>query len=597
MCGIIGYIGDGKASSFLYSGLLNMKYRGYDSAGISVMNKGNIKTIKKKGEPENLKEEIKCLEGTTGIAHTRWATHGVPSETNAHPQTDCKSNIYVVHNGIIENYAELKAILETEGHKFQSDTDTEVIAHLIEKFYENDLEKAVFKALKLIEGPYGIAVIMVGEEKIICAKRGSPLILGIGEKEMFVASDKLAFLEHTQNSITLEDNQYAVLENSKYLIRDLNGTVVDPEIERLELDVQQIQKKGYKFFTLKEIMEQPESAINIMRGRINNGRIKLSVDSDIKKINRIIIGACGTSYYAALAGKHYIERFANISVEVDFASEFRYRNPLLSEEDLFIAISQSGETADTLEAIKEAKRKGAKTLGIVNVVGSAIASEVDSGIYLHIGPEIGVASTKAFTSQVISLILLSQYLRQEKGLQIDTELINSLKTIDKSIKQILEQSERIKKIAENYYKYTDFLYLGRGINYVVALEGALKLKELSYIHAEAYPSGEMKHGPLAMINENFPSLVIISKSSIPEKTISNMREIKARNGKIITVTDYVDDEIRSVSDEIIHVPLIDDVFQPIVSNIALQLFAYHIADLKGLNVDQPRNLAKSVTVE
>lgn len=334
-----------------------------------------------------------------------------------------------------------------------------------------------------------------------------------------------------------------------------------------------------------------------MRGRINNGRIKLSVNIDMSRTKRIIIGACGTSYYAALVGKQYIERYTEIPVEVDFASELRYRNPLINKEDLFIAISQSGETADTLEAVREAKRKGAKTLGIVNVVGSAIASEVDSGIYLHIGPEIGVASTKAFTSQVISLILLSQYLRQEKGLQIDTELINSLKTIDKSIKQILEQSERIKKIAENYYKYTDFLYLGRGINYVVALEGALKLKELSYIHAEAYPSGEMKHGPLAMINENFPSLVIISKSSIPEKTISNMREIKARNGKIITVTDYVDDEIRSVSDEIIHVPLIDDVFQPIVSNIALQLFAYHIADLKGLNVDQPRNLAKSVTVE
>ncbi len=355
MCGIIGYIGYREASPLLFNGLLIMQYRGYDSAGISVINKDKIETVKKKGEPNNLKEEINTLEGKIGIAHNRWATHGAPSEKNAHPQTDCKNNIYVVHNGIIENYVELKAILESEGHKFNSDTDTEVLAHLIEKFYEKDLEKAVVKSLKLIEGPYGIAVMRNQEEKIVCARRGSPLFLGIGKNEIFVASDKSAFLEHTKDCVELSDNQYAVIEKDKYEVHDLNGTKIDPEIEKIEIDIQQIQKQGYKFFTLKEIMEQPESVINTMRGRIHNGRIKLTLDIDANSINRIIIGACGTSYYAALAGKHYIERFSNIPVEVDFASEFRYRNPVINKNDLFIAISQSGETLDTMEAIKEAK--------------------------------------------------------------------------------------------------------------------------------------------------------------------------------------------------------------------------------------------------
>ncbi len=599
MCGIIGYIGKKEVVSILIGGLKRLEYRGYDSAGICVLCDSELQTIKKKGQIIELENELlgKRIKGTMGIAHTRWATHGEPNEKNAHPHFDCKNKIAIIHNGIIENHGTLKKLLESEGHKIISDTDSEIVAHLIEKFYDNDLEDAVIKALKYIEGTFGLAVICESEEKIIAARRGSPLILGVGEEEMFVASDVSAILEYTKRVIYMKDNEIVVLSKDGYEVKNLEGNFVNSEIQEIKWNLDEIEKGGFKHFMLKEIYEQPKSIENTLRGRIQNGEIRLnSINVNPRNINKIIITACGTSWHSALIGKYLIEKISGISTEVDYASEFRYRNPIIKDNDLLIAISQSGETADTLAAIRQAKN--CDTLGIVNVVGSTISREVKFGIYLHAGPEIGVASTKAFTCQVTALILFALHLRQKLGLKQDGELIKELSLIPEKIDSILEKSEKIKEISNNFSTAKNFLYLGRGINFPVALEGALKLKEISYIHAEGYPAAEMKHGPIALIDENMFVVFIINKNEIFEKVISNMQEVKARGGNIITITDCGYDEmIKKLSSFIISVPSVREELSPLINVIPLQLMSYFVADSKGINVDKPRNLAKSVTVE
>jgi glutamine---fructose-6-phosphate transaminase (isomerizing) len=599
MCGIIGYIGNKEITPLLLDGLQKLEYRGYDSAGICVLDNHQLKTIKKKGKISELAKKIgsKTLNGAIGIAHTRWATHGEPNEINAHPHLDCKQELAIVHNGIIENHQALTGLLKQEGHKIKSQTDSEIIAHLVEKFYEDDLEVAVRQALKLIEGAFGLAVIHKNENKIVVARKGSPLIIGVGDGEMFIASDIPAILEHTKRVIYLNDNEIAVITQGKYTITNLEGEHVNKEVDEIKWNVEQMEKKGYKHFMLKEIMEQPEAIANTLRGRIKDGRVKLTIDFDINKIDRVIITACGTSWHSALIGKYLLESIAQISTEVDYASEFRYRSPVIGPEDMMVVISQSGETADTLAALREAKVKQAKTLGMINVVGSTITREVDSGIYLHVGPEIGVASTKAFTSQVVALLLLALYIRQQQGHDIDRELLKQLDKVPDHIRQALKQADNIKGVAAKFVDSKNFLYLGRGLNFPVALEGALKLKEISYIHAEGYPAAEIKHGPIALIDEDMPVVFVATKNNLSQKIISNMQEVKARNGRIIAVVSQDDKEISKLADSIIKVPAVIDELSPIINAIPLQLLAYYIADLKGLDVDKPRNLAKSVTVE
>lgn len=600
MCGIIGYIGTRPTVPLLISGLQKLEYRGYDSAGICVVGSdGSLRTVKRKGKIDKLakSKEIKNLEGSIGIAHTRWATHGEPSEKNAHPHLDCKNEIAIVHNGIIENQQSLKKLLIKHGHKLQSDTDSEIIAHLIEKFYQGDLEFAVRQALKLIEGAFGLAIIHKNEHKIIAARKGSPLIIGVGKNEMFVASDVTAILEYTKQVIYLNDNEVAVIDQAGYSIRNLAGDPIDKQAEEVKWDVEQIAKQGYKHFMLKEIFEQPEALQNTLQGRIKDGHIKLTVDLDIDKIKRVVITACGTSWHSSLIGKYLLEALAELPTEVDYASEFRYRQPIIDGSSLIIAISQSGETADTLAAIREAKARQAKTLGIVNVVGSTITREVDSGIYLHVGPEIGVASTKAFTSQVVALLLLALHIRQHKNLPLDKKLVKELDHLPDKIQQALEQADNIKALAKKFKDTRNCLYLGRGLNYPVALEGALKLKEISYIHAEGYPAAEIKHGPIALIDAEMPVVFIATKNALSQKIISNMQEVKARQGHIIAIANQVDAEISKLADDIILVPESANELSPIINVIPLQLLAYYIADFKGLDVDKPRNLAKSVTVE
>lgn len=599
MCGIIGYLGNKPVKPILIDGLKKLEYRGYDSAGICILENGRFSVEKKIGPVSGLAEKVEkmIIKGTTGIAHTRWATHGAPSEKNAHPHFDCQEDISVVHNGIIENYTSLKKILISEGHVFKSETDSEVLAHLIEKFYQGNLEAAVIKALELVEGSYGLVALCRQENKLVAARQSSPLIIGIGEKETFIASDIPAILKYTKKVIYLKDRDIAVITAKGCKIKKFDGQAVDREIEEVKMNAAQIEKGGYKHFMLKEIFEQAHSLEQVLSGRIKNGRIKLTVSANPKKFKRIIIVACGTSWHSALIGKYLIEEIARIPVTVDYASEFRYRNPLVDSQDLLIAISQSGETADTLAALKEAKDKGAQTLGIVNVVGSTMTREVDSGIYLHAGPEIGVASTKAFTSQVAALILLALYFKQEAGNQIDSKILNDLKNLPKIIQSTLEVDKEVKKIAKKFKDKSNFLYLGRGVNFPVALEGALKLKEISYIHAEGYPAAEIKHGPIALVDDNMPVVFIATKNSLSEKIISNMQEIKARGGKIIAVVDQDFENIERLANHIIKVPAANRLLAPIVNVIPLQLLSYHIADNKGINVDKPRNLAKSVTVE
>lgn len=599
MCGIIGYVGDRNGVPILLDGLNRLEYRGYDSAGLCVKEQEALTIIKRSGRIAELEKlpQVKELNSSMGIAHTRWATHGEPTQENAHPHTDASKSIAVVHNGIIENYHGLRELLTKEGFTFVSETDSEVLAHLIKKFYLGDLKKAVTMALSVVEGAFGIAVTHKDEDRIIAARRGSPLLIGVGEDENFVASDAAAILSHTNKVVYLEDNQVAEISKDHVEVSDLNGEHVDNKIHEIKWSVDQIEKGGFEHFMLKEIFSQPEAIMNTLRGRIKNDKVKLTVDIDIDALSRIIIVACGTSWHAGLIGKYVIEKIAKVPVEVDYASEFRYRDPIVSSRDLLIAISQSGETADTLAAIREAKMKGAKTLGIVNVVGSTITREVDSGIYLHAGPEIGVASTKAFTCQITSLVLFALLIRQRQGGSLSGSLLKELEIIPQKVQSILEQSDVIKSVAQEYKDSENMLYLGRGMQYPAALEAALKLKEISYIHAEGYPAAEMKHGPIALIDENMPVVCIAPKDETQEKMISNMQEIKARKGRIIAITTEDDPKISELSQTVIKVPQTIDILQPILCSIPLQLFAYHIANEKGLNVDKPRNLAKSVTVE
>ncbi len=608
MCGIVGYVGKRPALPLLINGLKRLEYRGYDSAGIAVIQNDVIWDKKKKGRIKDLQMEIseKDVFGTIGIGHTRWATHGVPSERNAHPHFDCRHQIAVVHNGIIENYVQLRSQLELNGHKFTSETDTEVLAHLIEMFYDGDLSFALRKALQLIKGTFGILVLSsLKPDQLLAARRGSPLVIGVGDGETFVASDGSAIVEHTHNVIYLEDDEMAVIDRSGFQIRTLQDEKVIKSIEELPFDLTHIQKNGYPHFMLKEIFEQPKTLQDSMRGRVllEEGSAKLGglegYWERIRNSSRIIITACGTSWHAGLVGEYLIETLAQIPVEVDYASEFRYRDPVLSANDTVLAISQSGETADTLAAVREAKRKGALTLGLCNVVGSTIARETDAGVYLHAGPEIGVASTKAFTSQVATLVLIALALGRKGHLSAaeGKELTQELKNLPEKINFILAQKGQIQEIAAQMVKHRNALYLGRGFNYPVALEGALKMKEISYIHAEGYPAAEMKHGPIALIDEAMPVVFIAIKDSVYDKVVSNIEEVKTRGGWVIAVVTEGDVIVRQKADQIIEIPSTAQCLTPILTVVPLQLLAYTTAVLKGCDVDQPRNLAKSVTVE
>jgi glucosamine--fructose-6-phosphate aminotransferase (isomerizing) len=610
MCGIIGYIGLRQAIPVLLNGLKRLEYRGYDSAGVGVINKKKVNVIKASGKISNLEDLLKDFDEDTriGIGHTRWATHGAPTDINAHPHTNGTSTIAIVHNGIIENYRALKTMLKEMGYQFASETDSEVIAHLISYFYdkEKDLFNATRMALHEVEGAYGICVISSDEpDKIVCARKGSPLIIGVGDGEHFVASDAPAILEYTNNVIFLEDGDIAEITRDKFVIRSLDNQIQNREIEKLNLDISNIEKGGFPHFMLKEIFEQPESIQNSIRGRIilSAGNVKLGglepVIDELLDANRLIITACGTSWHAGLVGEYMLEQYAEIPVEVEYASEFRYRNPVLTKNDVVIAISQSGETADTLAAIREAKKRNALVLGICNVVGSSIARETQAGVYIHAGPELGVASTKAFTSQLAVLALISVLLGRRKNLPFSygEKICQELMSLPGKIQQILEQAEYIKSISERFVNAKNFLYLGRGYNFPVALEGALKLKEISYIHAEGYPAAEMKHGPIALVDENMPVVFIAIKDSTYDKILSNIEEVKARKGKVIAIVSEDDKQIKSLVDYTIPVPNTIEMLSPILTIIPLQLMAYYIAVAKGLNVDQPRNLAKSVTVE
>jgi glucosamine--fructose-6-phosphate aminotransferase (isomerizing) len=609
MCGIVGYIGPKAATPLLIEGLKRLEYRGYDSAGIATMNGDGLESRKAKGKISVLETVVRGapVHGNVGIAHTRWATHGAPNECNAHPHHDCTNTIAVVHNGIIENYAALRQMLTKQGHTFKSETDTEVLAHLIEAAMDDDpLEDAVIDALHLVEGTYGIAVISSKDpNKIVAARKGSPLLLGLGEGEFYVASDVAAILQHTRQVVYLDDGEMGVLTREGYEVLDLNARRVRKGVSRIDWDLDQIEKGGFDHFMLKEIFEQPQTIQNTMRGRlvVEEGFSKLGglnlTRQQMLDLDRIIITACGTSWHSGLIGELYIEELARIPVEVEYASEFRYRNPLVTKNTLCIVMSQSGETADTLAAMREAKRRGARTLGLVNVVGSTIAREDDGGIYLHAGPEIGVASTKAFTSQVIALALLTLKLGRLREMSVvkGREIAQAMLRLPDQIQSILDNAGEIEAIAERFKDATNFLYLGRGYNFPVALEGALKLKEISYIHAEGYPAAEMKHGPIALIDENMPVVFIAPHDAVFDKIVSNIQEVKARGGRVIAITSQHEDVLEELIDYEIRIPQTADMLYPILSVIPLQLLAYYIAVKRGLNVDQPRNLAKSVTVE
>ena len=608
MCGIVGYIGGRVATPLLIEGLKRLEYRGYDSAGVAIMNGHGVETRRAAGKIARLESVIAAdpPHGTLGIAHTRWATHGPPTEQNAHPHLSQDGKIAVVHNGIIENATALKAGLEARGVVFKSDTDTEVLAHLIETAYAGSLEAAVIEALNQVDGTYGIAVICSDEtDKIVAARKGSPLLVGIGEGEYFVASDASAILTHTRHVVYLDDGDIAVVTKDGYKVVDLEATVREKPVTRIEWDLAQIERGGYPHFMLKEIFEQPTTVENTMRGRLileegfsKLGGLNISRD-DLLAIDNIIITACGTSWHSALIGEMMIEELCRIPVEVEYASEFRYRNPIVTPRTLCIVISQSGETADTLAAMREAKRRGARTLGLVNVVGSTIAREDDGGIYLHAGPEIGVASTKAFTSQVVALALFTLKLARLRDLSVarGRELAQALAKLPAQIQHILDRAEEIEALAEEFKRASNFLYLGRGYNFPAALEGALKLKEISYIHAEGYPAAEMKHGPIALIDEMMPVVCIAPHDSVFDKITSNIQEVKARKGKVIAITTRDEPSLAGKIDYEFRIPETVDLLSPILASVPLQLLAYYIAVKRGCNVDQPRNLAKSVTVE
>ena len=608
MCGIVGYVGPRSATPLLLEGLKRLEYRGYDSAGIAVMNGKGLETRKAPGKISELEALVTStpIVGTLGIAHTRWATHGAPNFINSHPQMSCDEKIGVVHNGIIENGSALRQALEELGHSFRSDTDTEVLAHLIEEVYEGNLEEAVIEALSRVEGTYGIAVVSSDDrDKIVAARKGSPLLVGLGEGEYFIASDVSAILAHTRQVIYLDDGDLAVLDRNGYQIIDMNALPLERGVATIDWDLDMIERGGFAHFMLKEIFEQPDTVKNTMRGRLlsESGTAKLGglnmTSEELLTFDNILITACGTSWHSALIGEFLIEELARVPVEVEYASELRYRNPIISEKTLCIVISQSGETADTLAAMREAQRRGARALGIVNVVGSTIARESDGGIYIHAGPEIGVASTKAFSSQVTALAMFALKLARLRGL---TELegkriVEAMEKLPGQIAEILETAPAIEEIAEQFKHVTNFLYLGRGYNFPAALEGALKLKEISYIHAEGYPAAEMKHGPIALIDENMPVVFIAPHDSVFDKIVSNIHEVKARGGCVIALTSRSEPALVGKLDYEIRIPETIDMFTPILASVPLQLLAYYIAVKRGANVDQPRNLAKSVTVE
>jgi glutamine---fructose-6-phosphate transaminase (isomerizing) len=608
MCGIVGYIGPKQATPFLIEGLKRLEYRGYDSAGIAVYDGECIETRRAAGKIAKLEGTLAAdpVSGKIGIAHTRWATHGPPTERNAHPHLSTDESVAVVHNGIIENANVLRKQLTELGHTFRSDTDTETIAHLVQELWEGSLEEAVIGALRKVEGTFGIAVVSAKDPlKIVAARKGSPLLIGVGEGEYFLASDASAILAHTRQVAYLNDGDLAVLTPDGYKVMDINAVTLRRSVERIEWDLASIERGGYNHFMLKEIFEQPTTVENTMRGRLilEDGTSKLGglnmSHEQLMAIDNIVITACGTSWHSALIGEMMIEELCRIPVEVEYASEFRYRNPIITPNTLCIVISQSGETADTLAAMREAMRRGAHTLGFVNVVGSTIAREDDGGIYLHAGPEIGVASTKAFTSQVVALALFALKVARKRTLSVmrGREIAQAMHDLPAQIQSILDRAAAVEKIAEEFKDSHNFLYLGRGFNFPAALEGALKLKEISYIHAEGYPAAEMKHGPIALIDEKMPVVFIAPHDSVFDKLVSNIQEVKARGGKTIVITSRDEPALEGLMDHEIRVPETIDMLTPVLASVPLQLLAYYIAVQRGANVDQPRNLAKSVTVE
>jgi glucosamine--fructose-6-phosphate aminotransferase (isomerizing) len=608
MCGIVGYVGSQESLPILLEGLRRLEYRGYDSAGVAVLNGRGLVVEKAAGKIAVLEGRLESAKpkGSLGIAHTRWATHGEPNTVNAHPHVDCDGKFAVVHNGIIENYVTLKKKLVQEGHRFTTDTDTEVLAHLIEKYFEGNLERAVAAALQHVTGTYGIAVISSSDPgKIVGARHGSPLVVGICDSEYILASDVSAIIRHTNQVVYLDDGEMVVLTPAGIQTTTIREETVNKRVETVDWDLDRIEKAGFPHFMLKEIFEQPQSLRNTLRGRLilEEGTARLGglnmSPAELRAITRVVITACGTSWHAGMIGEYLIEELARIPVEVEYASEFRYRNPILEPGTLVIAISQSGETADTLAAMREAKRRGARVLGFCNVVGSTIARESDGGVYIHAGPEIGVASTKAFTSQVAALALLTLYLGRlgELSSELGAELTRELAVIPEKIERILAGADKVKAIAKAYAHHNNFLYLGRGYNFPVALEGALKLKEISYIHAEGYPAAEMKHGPIALIDQNMPVVFICTQDSAYEKVLSNMEEVRARHGNIIAIASEGDDHVATKADQVIYIPKTLGPLTPLLAVLPLQLLSYYIAVERGCDVDQPRNLAKSVTVE
>ena len=617
MCGIVGYIGSREAVPLIVDGLRRLEYRGYDSAGVAVLNGANTLDVRRaSGKLRNLEDVIrnKPLSGSYGIGHTRWATHGRPTEENAHPHRDCHGNIVVVHNGIVENYLALRKQLTAEGHLFKTETDTEVIAHLVEKYLDGKLEDAVRRALKEIHGVFAISVISSTDpQKIVAARCGPPVVVGLGQQEFFVASDVPAILSHTRDMFFLNDGDVAVLTRQGVALTDFNGKAVRRQLSHILWDPVMAEKGGYKHFMLKEIFEQPRAIKDTLLGRVGleSGRVFLDeVDipaAEFRKFEQIKIVACGTSWHAGLAGKFIIERLARIPVEVDYGSEFRYRDPIIPPNTLTVVISQSGETADTLAAQREAKAKGSKTLAICNVVGSMITREATGTLLTHAGPEIGVASTKAFTSQLTALVVLGMYLGQVRGTlspEASSKLVEELVHIPSKLEHILAGNDKYDELVKDLFRAQDFLYLGRGIHFPIALEGALKLKEISYIHAEGYPAGEMKHGPNALIDENLPVVVLATRDPESEesqvhyeKTLSNIQEVKARSGRVVAIACEGDEEVAKMADHLITIPVTRELLLPLLEMIPLQLLAYHVAVRRGCDVDQPRNLAKSVTVE
>jgi glucosamine--fructose-6-phosphate aminotransferase (isomerizing) len=611
MCGIVGYIGYRDAYPIIIKGLHRLEYRGYDSAGIALFDH-ELKVYKKAGKVDDLEKFVKDidLKGSIGMGHTRWATHGEPSDRNSHPHSSGNRKLTIIHNGIIENYGVIKETLLAKGHIFKSDTDTEVLIHLIEDIQLQgglELREAVRVALNKVIGAYAIVIMSADEpDQLIAARKGSPMVIGVGKGEYFIASDATPIVEYTKNVIYLNDNEIAYINRENLLIKNIDNSVQTPYIQELDLKLEMLEKGGYDHFMLKEIYEQPRSIRDCLRGRIypQQGKVQLGGIKEyaekLKNVDRIIIIACGTSWHAGLVGEYLIEEYARVPVEVEYASEFRYRNPIITEKDLVIAISQSGETADTMAAIELAKEKGATIFGVCNVVGASIPRITHAGVYTHAGPEIGVASTKAFTAQVSVLTLMAFYIAQQRGTITQSKLVEyltELNEVPQLVEKALKSNDRVKEIAAKFKDSTNCLFLGRGSSFPVALEGALKLKEISYIHAEGYPAAEMKHGPIALIDDEMPVVFIATQHSSYEKVISNIQEVKARKGHVIAIVTEGDTEVRNMADYVIEIPQTNEAFVPLIATIPLQLLAYHIAVMRGCNVDQPRNLAKSVTVE